>query len=304
MRHQSTYIACLLTVLLFSACFVGGGRSVRGGGEPKITVSIEPLRYLTSAIAGDKFRVVSLVPSGVSPETYDPTPSQLVTLSESRACFLVGGLGFERTYRSRLTDSAPHLLFFNTSRGINPIMEAHSHHHHDSEQEAAEEMRPGMEPHVWTSPANVSIMARNIAEALITIDHDNEAYYVKRYEELCQAVAQTDSTLRRLLSSPEVGRTFLIYHPALTYFARDYGLRQIAIEAEGKEPSPSRLVELTEEARREGVRVVFVQAEFDTRNAKLIAEQIGAEVVTVNPLSYNWAEELVHIAECLSPGDK
>lgn len=100
---------------------------------------------------------------------------------------------------------------------------------------------------------------------------------------------------------PGADHAFMIYHPALSYFARDYGLHQIPIEAGGKEPSPAHLKALIDTCNSENVHVIFVQPEFDRRNAELIAQQTGTRVVDINPLSYDWETEMLNIAQALNP---
>lgn len=133
--------------------------------------------------------------------------------------------------------------------------------------------RRGIEPHIWNSARNASVIARNIYAALSELDSANEPYYKHRLDSLQQIIAQTDTEVRNRLQNADT--TFLIYHPALSYFARDYGLKQISIEERGKEPSPAHLKELIETCRRDNARVIFVQQEFDTRNARLIADELG-----------------------------
>lgn len=275
--------------------------------KPIITVTIEPLRYFTEAIAGDHFSIVSMVPKGSSPETYDPTPQQLVELAKSKAYFRIGHIGFEQVWMDKLTDNAPHLQFFDTSRGISLIYDsAHAHHHHndydepyinDSLRNGEHPHDMGIEPHVWSSAYNAQIIVGNIVNALCSIDKANENVYMERYKELCKRIERTDSIICHKLSTPNADRAFMIYHPALSYFARDYGLHQISIEEDGKEPSPAHLKNLIDACRREKVRVIFVQPEFDRRNAEIIARQTGTKVVPINPLSYDWEQEMLSIAE-------
>ena len=130
------------------------------------------------------------------------------------------------------------------------------------------------------------------------LDSANEPYYKHRLDSLQQIIAQTDTEVRDRLQNADT--TFLIYHPALSYFARDYGLKQISIEEGGKEPSPAHLKELIETCRRDNARVIFVQQEFDTRNARLIADELGITVVPINPLSYEWQEEMINVAKALA----
>ena len=280
---------CLLSLLL--SC---SGTKKKESGERIITVTMEPQRYFAEAIAGDKFSIKSMVPKGTSPETYDPVPQQLVSLGESEAYLKIGYIGFEVTWMNRLLENAPHLKVFDLSKGIALIHEAgHSHgdHYHPG----------GVEPHVWNSTINAKIIAKNILDALCALDMDNKEYYQQRHDVLVNRIEQTDSIILGLLKD-DADHAFMIYHPALSYFARDYGLLQICIEEGGKEPSPAHLKELIGICKQESVRIIFIQPEFDQRNAEVIARETGTEVVLINPLSYDWDEEMIHIAKSLSYG--
>lgn len=302
MRKQLKDIRTLLLLsscLLVAACTGRASRSNNGDEEkPVITVTLEPQRYFTEAIAGDKFKVVSMVPKGSSPETYDPVPQQLVSLGDSKAYFRIGYIGFEQTWMERLMNNTPHIQVFDTSKGIDLILNngdhdhGHGHGPHDGHTHA-------VEPHVWNSTANALIIAGNTYKALSQLDKANDAYYMARYDSLCQRIQHTDSLIRQQLSAPEAAKAFMIYHPALSYFARDYGLHQISIEEGGKEPSPAHLKDLIDLCKEEDVRVIFVQPEFDKRNAETIAQQTGTKVVPINPLSYDWEEEMLNVAKAL-----
>ena len=220
---------------------------------------------------------------------------QLIDQIESHARGIYGGcigyIGFEQAWMDKLTTNAPHLKVFDTSKGIDVIHETghnHGDHHHEG----------GIEPHIWNSARNASVIARNIYSALSELDSANEPYFKHRLDSLQQIIAQTDTDVRDRLQNADT--TFLIYHPALSYFARDYGLKQISIEEGGKEPSPAHLKELIETCRRDNARVIFVQQEFDTRNARLIADELGVTVVPINPLSYEWREEMITVANALA----
>ena len=289
----------LIATLLFS-CKQGGQQNKKNDDKPVITVTIEPLRYFTEAIAGDRFTVVSMVPKGTSPETYDPTPQQLVELARSKAYFRIGYIGFEQTWTDKLTDNAPHLQFFDMSQGVDLIYDnTHVHHHAANEKEHQHAI--GVEPHIWNSAVNAQIIAGNILSALRNIDKGNEDFYLERYNTLCRKIEHTDSLIRQTLATPGADHAFMIYHPALSYFARDYGLHQISIEEGGKEPSPAHLKALIDLCQAEDVRVIFVQPEFDKRNAETIAQQTGTKVIPINPLSYDWEEEMLNVAKALAP---
>ena len=276
----------ILTLFIFSAC----GNTTQKSEKPILTVTLEPLRYFTEAIAGDNYEVVSMVPKGSSPESYDPTPQQLVNLSKSQAYFCIGYIGFEQAWMKKLEANCPNMKVYDTSKGIDLIRDK-GHWHGDHFHEG------GVEPHVWNSTQNALIIADNIYQALCELDSTHQEDYQKRLDVLKQTIRQTNANVHTLLENAD--STFLIYHPALSYFARDYGLKQVSIEEGGKEPSPAQLKALIETCRNENVHTIFVQQEFDQRNAQLIANELGVNIVSINPLSYDWVKEMIRIAEAL-----
>lgn len=292
MRKFVFYTCFVFLGWLTTAC---GGKVGQNEKVRTISVTLEPLRYFVEALAGDRFRVVCLVPEGTSPETYDPTPRQLVDLGKSEAYFRIGYIGFEQVWMNRLKENAPQMRVFDTSEGIEVIRqheEEHEGHHHVE----------GVEPHIWNSTNNARLIAANICRALCELDAGHEEVYKHRLDSLNLVIQKTDSVVRSLLDGGD--RMFLIYHPALSYFARDYGLVQIPIEEHGKEPSPAYLKKLIDLCRKEAVNVIFVQPEFDVRHAEVIATQTQTRVYPVNPLSYNWAEEMIAVAHALNRQEK
>ena len=279
----------LLPILTLFICFACGNTAQKSE-KAIITVTIEPLRYFTEAIAGKNYQVVSMVPKGSSPESYDPTPQQLVNLSKSQAYFRIGHIGFEQAWMKKLEANCPNMKIYDTSKGIDLIRDKghwHGNHFHEG----------GVEPHIWNSTQNALIIVDNIYQALCELDTTHQADYKYRLDSLKQSIQQTDAETRKLLENAD--STFLIYHPALSYFARDYGLKQISIEEGGKEPSPTQLKKLIETCRNENVHTIFVQQEFDQQNAQLIAHELGIDIVSINPLSYDWTEEMLQTAKAL-----
>lgn len=247
-----------------------------------ITVTIEPLRYFTEQIAGNKFDVATMVPNGSSPETYEPTARQMVKLSESDIYIKVGYIGFERTWMKKLESNAPHTIIINSSEGI-----------------TLQKNGNGVpDPHVWMSATNARIIARNIYKALAEIDSKDSLYFKSNLTKLLEKIEITDIKVREDISRNKT-LTFLIYHPALTYFARDYGLTQIPIEEEGREPSAAQLQQTISVAKKKRVKIVFVQKEFTNRNTAIVEEGVNAQKVEINPLSYNWDKEMEDIAKKL-----
>lgn len=289
MKKKNLIALLLLPVL--TGCVSGPRPS--SADVPTITVTIEPLRWFAEAIAGDRFQVVTMVPRGSSPESYDPTPRQLVSLGRSVAYLRIGHIGFEQAWMDRLEAVAPGLQVFDTSVGVDLIRGAavrHGDHFHPG----------GVEPHIWNSARNSLLIADNVCAALCRLDASGAREFRFRRDSLKQVISATDSAVRALLA--DTRPAFLIYHPALSYFARDYGLRQISIEADGKEPSPAVLRSLIDTCRQIDVRVIFVQQEFDRRCARLVADELGLSIVPIHPLGYDWGEEMLRVARALAPG--
>lgn len=261
---------------LMASCSGGGQRN----GNNMIVTTIEPLRYLVDQVAGDQWTTMSLVPEGFSPEEYSPTTQQMAELSDCAVLFTIGKLPIETTWVPRIESANPSLQVVDTSAGLR-------------------ERGMDFDPHTWTSPTNARQIVGNIADALYEADPTNTTYYKDNLRHAQATIDSLHSTLTEMLAELP-SRSFVIAHPALTQFAADYGLHQIAIEVEGKEPTPASLQALIAQARAEGVRVVFVQREFADRSARIIADQLGATLVQINPLAYDWPSEMIHIAKALN----
>jgi len=278
-------IQSLILLLLFVAC------SNKVQQENIITVTIEPQRYFTEQLTDTLFRVECMVPAGTSPETYDPTPSQMANLARSKAYFCIGHIGFEEVWIDKLKQNYPDIPFFDNSEGIT-LITGHSHTDGHCNED-------GVDPHTWSSPKAVRLIAQNMYEALVEIDPANEILYAANLQSLLEQIEAVDEKITQILENSSQ-KAFIIYHPALTYLARDYGLTQYCIETDGKEPSPEQLKTLIETAKAEGIKTVFIQQEFDKKNAELITKETGCRLIIINPLSYNWGEEILRIAKALS----
>lgn len=303
---QTRIIIAFLSLLLLAACVV------KQAGEPVVTVTIEPQRYFAEKIAGDKFKINCVVPSGQSPETYDPTPRQMMQIAESVAYLRIGPIGFEQAWMDKIRENNPKLPVFDTSEGMELLKdteeEAHSHHHEDHTHDASGEGEAhqhhhhgGVDPHIWSSIAGAKTIAWNMLNAFIALDPDNTDYFRQNYNKLMDEIDRTDAEIKRMLD-PLTDRAFIIYHPALTYFADEFHLTQLCIEMDGKEPSAAQLKQLVETARTDNTRVVFIQQEFDRKNAELVAKETNCKLTVINPLAYDWPKEMIHIAKALADG--
>lgn len=290
-----------ITLLLALAMACGSGTKKSNVEGPRIlTVTIEPQRYFLDQIVGDMFTINTLVPPGTSPETYEPAPSVMVDMAKSNVYFMVGDLGFENVWSKRLAKNNPNVTIINCSEGI-VRMEGHDHDHdHGYDLHHTHlHSHSGIDPHVWSSPYAVKVFTRNMLNEIVKIDPDNAGTYEANYEILLAKIEKTDSLIRDLLKNVS-SKSFIIYHPALGYFARDYGLNQISIEFEGKSPSPSQIKEIVDVARKEKINTIFIERSFDTKNTTVIAHEIGAQVFEIDPLRYEWDVELLRIATILA----
>jgi zinc transport system substrate-binding protein len=258
--------------------------------ENIITVTIEPQRYFAEQLADTLFHIECMVPAGTSPETYDPVPVQMANLARSKAYFCIGHIGFEEVWIDKLRQNHPQIPFFDNSLGISLIASEHSHNH---SQES------GVDPHTWSSPKEARLIVQNMYKSLVEIDLANKDLYAGNLQRLLGQIDSIDEKVTQLLHNSSQ-KTFIIYHPALSYFARDYGLTQYCIEIDGKEPSPEQLKALIETAKEKGIKTVFIQQEFDRKNAELIAKETSSRLISINPLSYDWGKEMLHIAKALS----
>lgn len=277
MKHS---IMALLAALSLAAC----------APEPEperetLCVSILPLRSLVGEIVGDDFRIDALVPPGASPETFEPTPRQIVALDKARMIFGVGLLDFEVSLLQKIENREKLVIL---SRGIK-LLEgtcAHARHHDTVDGGRAEEdahnHAHGIDPHIWTSPRELQRMAANAYEAIHAAWPDSTKY-TENYRRLSRELQELDRRTAGKIARSGV-KAFIIYHPALTYYARDYGIRQEAVETDGKEPSAKRLAELIRMARREGIRQIFYQKQFPASVVETIARDMDARTVAIDPL--------------------
>lgn len=253
-----------------------------------LTVSIEPQRYLLERIAGDGWAVSTMLPNGADPENFDPPMSALKSAMNSKAYFRVGTMAFEDALTRRLGDG---LRMVDTSEGIELIHGTHDcGGHHDHSDEA--------DPHIWSSVRNAKVMARNMYEAMVKIDPDNEGAYTANYDRLRASLDSLDTELALALA-PDRGATFITWHPSLSYFARDYSLNQLALGAEGKELSAEAFRSRIDKAREANAAVMILQPDMDNGRSEEVARQAGARTVTVNLLGYDWPRQMRLVAESI-----
>lgn len=297
MKRGRLYIGLLLIVAVLGV--IGAGVSCTPvSTKPVLAVSIQPQRYFLEKLVGDKFDVLCMLAQGSNPETYEPSFNHLMNLEKSRAYFCMGNIGFELAILNKVKANNPNLVLVSTSEGIDLLKGTHSGVMAD-EHEHGHGHSHEVDPHVWTSVPNAKIIVQNMYKALLEIDSRNKKYYTKNYNALLTELNQLETEMAETLK-PVSGKAFAVWHPSLSYFARDYGLTQIAMENEGKEVPAALLKKEIDMAREHGVTVLFYQKEFDSRQIQTINEQLGAKMVEINPMNYNWTEEMRKIAHALA----
>jgi len=271
----------------------------------KVFVSILPQKYFVEKIGGDFVEVAVMVQPGASPATYEPKPKQMVALAKSDIYFAIG-VPFEKTWLPKIvaTNSRMHLV--HTQAGIEKMaMKAHHAHqgeakHQYGETEPGSDLHTGKDPHVWLSPPLVMQQARNILNGLETLDPSRRAFYQANYKSFIVELVDLDLELKRLFETTADHAEFMVFHPSWGYFAHAYGLEQVPIEIEGKEPKPAELKYLIEHGKKIGIEVIFVQPQFSWQAAQTIAQATTAQIVVVDPLATDWAENLRQVAVKLS----
>lgn len=261
-----------------------------------VFTSILPLQYFTDQITGSLYTSEVMVPPGVGPETYNPTPRQMSSMSRAKAYFANGFLGFEEAYVTKFQSNNPDLLFVNTSEGVNLIAgEDHDHGDHNHVK--------GVDPHTWSTPEGARVIARNICNGMVQIDPANKAVFQANLEKLLAKIDSVDKVVKAILTEIP-SRKFMVFHPALGYFAREYQLEQLSIEFEGKIPTPRHIQNIVQEARSQKIANILIQKEFDTENADIIARETGSKVIQIDPLSYNWLNEMILLAQKMAGTNK
>lgn len=266
-------------LLVVSACGAPAP-SEPADGRPLVVAAVVPLQYVVDRLAGDRVRTAVLIPPGANPATHAPTLADRQAMAETALVVRVGhpDFPFERAWLGPLLAERPDLTVVSL--------------HEPASQD------PGGDPHPWTAPQRMAALAARLAPALDRLLPTHVLAIAANLAAFQAEVAALDEALRSTLA-PVRGRRFFVFHPAWGHLASAYGLEQVAIEHEHKQPGPVQLAERIAEARSAGARVLFVQPQFSPAAARVVAEEIGARVETLDPLAYDWPANLRHVAQRL-----
>lgn len=262
--------------------------------EVNVVTTIIPQKVFVEKIGGDYVNVQSMVPRGVAPPGYEPKPQQMVSVSKADVYFRIG-TKFEEAWLSKIKAQNKEMPIKKMHEGVTLLtLGAHKHgDNHEAQQER-------IDPHSWMSPGAVKIMAKNILNELKHLDSANTKSYEKNHDAFLKEVEETDQKIKNILKDVPKGTPFMVFHPAFGYFAHEYGLKQMAIEVEGKEPKPKTLTRLFEKAKQEGIKTIIVSPEFSDKAATTLAKEIDGSVVKISPLNPQWSKNVLKLANTIA----
>jgi zinc transport system substrate-binding protein len=277
-------------------------------GQIGVFVSISPQKYFVQQIGKNLVDIQVLVQPGASPATYEPKPRQMAAIAKAHIYFSIG-VPFENVWLTKIASSNPNMMVVQTDHGIQktPMLD-HLHFGKEADYQTTDQQQQNeggqdknqrdfgiLDPHIWLSPPLVMIQARTILIALQKVDPVHRSDYEANYKAFISEISRLDAELRDIFSSRH-GLQFMVFHPAWGYFADTYGLKQIPLEIEGKNPKPAQLKELIKYADRNEISVIFVQPQFSAKSAEVIARGIGGKVVFADPLAEEWSANLRKVA--------
>ena len=286
----------IVVLLIFcSACSV-----YASGKNISVSVSIPPLKYVLNKIGGEQVQVSVMVPPGSNPATYEPKPRQMSALADTDMYFAIG-VPFEKSWLPRFSKVNKHMRIVRLDLVINKRTLAT-----DYENTSRKHLKPSdgnKDPHVWLSPLAMRLISAKVARIFSRSDPDNACKYRQNYLQLAREINQLDKRILKLFSATEPDKIqFMTLHPAWGYLARDYGLQQIPIKLQGKSPGPKEMGKLIDMAKALDIDTIFVQPQFSQKEAETIAEQIGAKVISLNPLAADWNNNLLDMAQKIHSG--
>jgi zinc transport system substrate-binding protein len=304
---RSALSASLLSVfgsfalLMFQACEKVDSDSALANDSLSIIVSVPPQADFVQRIGGDHVKVDVLVGLGQDPHNFSPTPSQMAVLSGADL-FLTVGMPFEEALSSQIESANTGLKVVSMSEGFEKIPSYCDHSSHGSEEDeddGHDHAHEEDDPHVWLSPPLVKVQATNIAAALKAALPEHGEAFDSNLSAFQTELDALHNEIKVQLND-RAGEQFFVFHPAFGYFGDTYDIEQVAVEVNGNEPTPNELAKFIEEAKNHGMKTLFVQPQFDNRSAKIIADQLGARVESLDPLDPDVISNIRRIAKAIA----
>lgn len=284
-------------IIGLSACTRTASSAGEKVGARQVTVSVAPLEYFVANIAGDSVKVTTLMEGGAEPETFQPGMGVMRDLNRSGLLLVTGVLPFERELTSNIRNNASGLKTGDAGRGVEYIYGTHSHEGTHADEHGHEGELGEADPHIWGSVRNARIMAGNTLAFLKEAFPELADYFDGRYNALCARLDSIDASYAERLAG---GQVFVIWHPSLSYFARDYGLEQIALNLENKETSPRRLKEATEHAVAHSPAALFIPEGFPTERVATIADALSVTPTEVNFMDADIERQMNRVVDALT----
>ena len=298
MKKEIIFIFTIIIALILTGCFAGNNVA---NEDEKITVavSVVPEGTFVEAVAGDLVNIVTVIPTGNSPANYQPTTLEMQAISDADIYFVMQVPAEEANILPKISDFNEDIILINLRDAVNekyPLRHMTEHGHDDGE---AGEDSETIDPHIWLSPKRAIVMVEIIADKLSEIDEANSSIYQKNAEEYIEKLNNLDVEIKEMIDKMD-NKTFMVYHGSYGYFAEDYNLIMISLEADGKSATAQRMQEVIEFAQREGITAIFYQDEFDDNQARVIANEIDGSVMEATPLSADYINGLKEFAKTLS----
>ena len=287
--NMKNFILIVALVFFISGC--SQKKSEISTASRNIVVSILPQKTFVEKIAGNDFKITVLLPPGTSPAAFSLLPSQMADIEKANLWFSMGYIGFELSWKDKITDANRLMKVVDLSEGLDLIAAKKG-------TENGRTVLTGVDPHIWLSPALVKQITAKIFAELIAANPAQTDKYTANYNSFIAGIDSLDTEIKSKLA-PFKGRKIITFHPSLSYFAREYGIEQYSLEAGGKEPTPQRMTELIDLAKRENIKAIYIQGELDREHARVFAEETGGQVIQVHPLSPDWAGNLLEMTQTL-----
>lgn len=270
-------------VFIFAVlCFILAGNFAASAKELCIAVSIVPQARFAKEVAGEKAKVLCIIPEGGSPAAYSPSPKEMAALRDADIYFTIGVASEQRNILGQLPERLAVVPLHEKVAAVYPDLHIGS----------------SRDPHIWLSPKRAELMVRIMAEEISRLDPENASYYTENAEKYIAKIRRADSEAREILANVRQ-KTFMVFHPAFGYLADEYGLTMYALEKHGKEAGARHLQEMTDIAKQNGVKVIFYQKEISGRQVEAFAREIGGKAVRLNPLAYDYTENLLELAKAM-----
>ncbi len=299
------YALLIVTIILIST-----GCSEQSNNEKIIVaVSIAPQEAFVKAVAGDLVEVVTLIPPGASPTNYQPSPKQMSDFYKAEIYYSIGVPTEEGNILPMIKDMSDNIRVVYLNDIVAKEYAARYFDIEDKHEETSQEGddhdedHQGRDPHIWLSPKRVIVIVEEIVNSLSEIDAKNSDIYIKNGKKYIEKLIEIDQQIIDIVKDME-NKEFIIMHPSLGYFADDYGLTMIAIEKDGKASNSAHLQNVIDYAKGKDISVIFYQAEFDSSQAKIIAEEINGEVVELDTLSSDYLINMEKIVKALKEGQE